>query len=163
MKKILLLLSTIIFSTHSAAQTDPVNSETPQVIKQVFDLQSTDLATMYQFIPDYVEIDVGEAVRFQGTVGSHTAHSIKGMLPEGVKPIKITYSNQSDIVFDKPGVYGIKCKMHHRYGMVALIVVGDPSVNLDEARAAALKRVSRRAQDKMQKMLDKAELKRPQA
>lgn len=135
-----------------------VNADT-KVIKQVFDIQSTDLDAMYQFIPDYVEIDVGESVRFEGTVGSHTAHSIKGMLPEGVEPITIAYSDVSKVTFDKPGVYGIKCKVHHRYGMVALIVVGDPSVNIEQARAAAKKRVSRRGQEKMQRLLDKAELK----
>ena len=42
-------------------------------------------------------------------------------------------------------------------GMVALIVVGDPSVNIEEARASAKKRVSRKAQKKMQALLDRAE------
>ncbi len=43
--------------------------------------------------------------------------------------------------------------------VVALVVVGDPSVNIEEARIAAKKRVSRRAQNKMQGLLDKAEQK----
>lgn len=83
---------------------------------------------------------------------------VKVKLPEGVEPITISYQNVSDIKFDKPGVYGIKCKVHHRYGMVALIVVGDPAGNLEQAREAALKRVSRRGQDKMQRLLDRAEV-----
>ncbi|MFA0070803.1 azurin, partial [Vibrio breoganii] len=36
-------------------------------------------------------------------------------------------------------------------------VVGDPSANIEEARDAAKKRVSRRAQKKMQGLLDQAE------
>ena len=150
MKKILPLLCLLLVCSPA------VRAET-QVIKQVFDIKTADLDAMYQFIPDYVAIDVGDSVRFEGTVGSHTAHSIQGMLPEGVEPITISYQKVSDIKFDKPGVYGIKCKVHHRYGMVALIVVGDPSVNIEEARAAALKRVSRRGQDKMKRLLDRAE------
>lgn len=152
--KPLFLLALSLFIAQSA------HAET-QVIKQVFDIETTDFDAMYQFIPDYVEIEVGEKVRFEGSVGSHTAHSIKGMLPEGVKPITIAYSDISEVTFDKPGVYGIKCKVHHRYGMVALIVVGDPSGNIVQAREAAKKRVSRRAQDKMQAMLDKAEKRIP--
>ncbi|MDN3682422.1 plastocyanin/azurin family copper-binding protein [Vibrio tapetis subsp. quintayensis] len=128
-----------------------------KVIKQVMDMNSENIDKMYQFIPDYVEIQPGDKVLFKGTVGSHTAHSIQGMLPEGAEPIMISGSNAKEVTFDKPGVYGIKCKVHHRHGMVALVVVGDPSINIVEARAAAKKRVSRRSQAKMQDLLDKAE------
>jgi pseudoazurin len=148
--RVLLLLLTLL-STSVFAET--------KVIKQVMDMNSENIDKMYQFIPDYVEIEPGDKVLFKGTVGSHTAHSIQGMLPEGAKPVMISGSNASEITFDKPGVYGIKCKVHHRHGMVALVVVGDPSVNIDEARAAAKKRVSRRAQKKMQGLLDQAEQK----
>ncbi|CAV26306.1 Azu1 pseudoazurin (blue copper protein) [Vibrio atlanticus] len=149
MRLILLILSII------AA---PAFAET-KVIKQVMDMNSENIDKMYQFIPDYVEIEPGDKVLFKGTVGSHTAHSIQGMLPDGAKPLMISGSNAQEVTFDKPGVYGIKCKVHHRHGMVALVVVGDPSVNLEEARTAAKKRVSRRAQKKMQSLLDQAEQK----
>lgn len=145
----LILLVFAILAAPSFAET--------KVIKQVMDMNSENIDKMYQFIPDYVEIEPGDSVVFQGTVGSHTAHSIQGMLPEGAEPVMISASKSSAITFDKPGVYGIKCKVHHRHGMVALIVVGDPSVNIEEARAAAKKRVSRKAQKKMQALLDKAE------
>ena len=39
------------------------------------------------------------------------------------------------ITFDKPGVYGYKCKPHYGMGMVGMIVVGD-ATNLDQAKAA---------------------------
>ncbi|MBY7729846.1 azurin [Vibrio splendidus] len=149
--RVLLLILSIITAA-------PVIAET-KVIKQVMDMNSENIDKMYQFIPDYVEIEPGDKVLFKGTVGSHTAHSIQGMLPEGAKPLMISGSNTQEVVFDKPGVYGIKCKVHHRHGMVALVVVGDPSVNIEEARIAAKKRVSRRAQNKMQGLLDKAEQK----
>lgn len=134
----------------------PIYAET-KVIRQVMDMNVENIDKMYQFIPDYVEIQPGDTVKITGSMGAHTAHTIPGMLPEGAEPIGVANASISDIVFTKPGVYGIKCKVHHRHGMVALIVVGDPSVNIEEARAAAKKRVSRRGQDKMQKLLDKAE------
>ncbi|PMG25352.1 azurin [Vibrio splendidus] len=148
--RLLLLILTII-ATPALAET--------KVIKQVMDMNSENIDKMYQFIPDYVEIEPGDKVLFKGTVGSHTAHSIQGMLPNSAKPLMISGSSAQEVTFDKPGVYGIKCKVHHRHGMVALVVVGDPSVNLEEARTAAKKRVSRRAQKKMQGLLDQAEQK----
>ena len=36
----------------------------------------------------------------------------------------------------KPGIYGIKCKPHYVMGMVGLVVVGDPSSNLEAAKQA---------------------------
>jgi len=30
----------------------------------------------------------------------------------------------SSIVFDTPGIYGFKCKVHNRHGMFALTIVG---------------------------------------
>ncbi|MFA0709147.1 azurin, partial [Vibrio sp. 10N.222.48.A3] len=62
MRLILLILSII------AA---PAFAET-KVIKQVMDMNSENIDKMYQFIPDYVEIEPGDKVLFKGTVGSHT-------------------------------------------------------------------------------------------
>jgi len=39
-----------------------------------------------------------------------------------------------EITFDKPGVYGYKCKPHYGMGMVGMIVVGEPT-NADQAKA----------------------------
>jgi pseudoazurin len=41
------------------------------------------------------------------------------------------------VTFAKPGVYGIKCNPHYGMGMVALVVVGDPAVNLKTAEAVS--------------------------
>jgi len=150
--RVLLLLAALLSA--------PLYAET-KVIRQVMDMDVENIDKMYQFIPDYVHIQPGDTVKITGSLGAHTAHSIQGMLPEGAEPIGVANASISDITFDVPGVYGIKCKVHHRHGMVALIVVGDPSVNIEQARAAAKKRVSRRAQKKMQMLLDKAEAEIP--
>ena len=41
------------------------------------------------------------------------------------------------IQFDIEGVFGYKCTPHYILGMVGLIVVGNPSSNLDKAKAFA--------------------------
>ena len=38
--------------------------------------------------------------------------------------------------FDVEGVYGYNCTPHAMLGMVGLVVVGDPSSNLDAAKKA---------------------------
>jgi len=43
-------------------------------------------------------------------------------------------SKDVTVTFDVGGVYGVRCVPHYAMGMVALIVVGDPSVNLEGAR-----------------------------
>jgi len=40
------------------------------------------------------------------------------------------------VVFDKPGIYGVRCKPHYGMGMVGLIVVGQPD-NVEKAKAAS--------------------------
>jgi pseudoazurin len=54
------------------------------------------------------------------------------------------------VTFDVEGVYGVRCVPHYSMGMVALIVVGDPSVNLEAARQV---RQTGRARQRMTELL----------
>ena len=127
------------------------------IVKQIYDINAPKADEMYQFVPDYLEIKKGDTIRFLGTVGRHTVHSVKGMIPEGAKPIKIMPRQPNEITFDKPGVYGIKCKLHQRHGMVAVIVVGEDVHNIETARSNVSRGVSEFTRPKMHKLLDKAE------
>ena len=89
---------------------------------------------MMVFEPALVKIQAGDTVKFLATDKSHNAESIKGMLPAGAMPFVGKMSQDIEVVFDKPGVYGVKCMPHYGMGMVAMVVVGEPS-NLDEAKA----------------------------
>ena len=40
------------------------------------------------------------------------------------------------MTFDRPGVYGVRCKPHYGMGMVAMVVVGTPA-NIDQAKAVS--------------------------
>jgi len=86
------------------------------------------------FEPALIRIAPGDTVRFVPTDKGHDAASIPGMLPEGAAPFAGKMSQEVAVTFDKAGVYGVKCKPHYGMGMVALVVVGEPS-NVDAAKA----------------------------
>lgn len=86
------------------------------------------------FEPALVTIAPGDTVKFIATDKSHNAESVEGMLPDGAKTFVGKINEEPTITFDKPGVYGIKCKPHYAMGMVALIVVGKPGNEADAAK-----------------------------
>lgn len=91
------------------------------------------------FEPAVLQVAPGDTVHFVPTDKSHNAESIEGMLPEGAQPFAGKINEAVTVTFAQDGVYGIKCKPHYAMGMVALVVVGDPKVNLDAARAVPQK------------------------
>jgi pseudoazurin len=86
------------------------------------------------FEPSLVKIAPGDVVKFVPADKGHNVETIKGMLPEGAEPFAGKMSEEIKVTFDKPGIYGFRCKPHYGMGMVGLIVVGDPA-NTDSARA----------------------------
>lgn len=86
------------------------------------------------FEPDLVRIAPGDTVHFVATDKTHNAETIKGMIPDGAEPFVGKTNADVTVTFDQAGVYGIKCKPHYAMGMVALVVVGEPT-NLDAAKA----------------------------
>ncbi|MGN6097273.1 MAG: pseudoazurin [Bosea sp. (in: a-proteobacteria)] len=87
------------------------------------------------FEPAVVKIAPGDTVRFVPADKGHNVESIAAMLPEGAPAVAGKISEEVAVTFDKPGVYGYKCKPHYGMGMVAMVVVGD-APNLDQAKAA---------------------------
>lgn len=85
------------------------------------------------FEPNYIDAAPGDTVTFVPTDKGHDAASIDGMIPEGAEPFKGEISKPVTITVDKEGVYGVKCVPHYGMGMVALIVVGQPT-NLEQAK-----------------------------
>ena len=86
------------------------------------------------FEPAFLQIEVGDSVTFVPVDKGHDAVSIKGMVPDGAEAFAGKINKEITVVFDAPGVYGVKCVPHYGMGMVALIVAGD-AVNLDAALA----------------------------
>lgn len=90
---------------------------------------------MFQFDPNFVRIQPGDTVHFIAKDKGHDVRSIPGMLPDGAKPFQGEMNKDVTVTFTQPGVYGVECTPHYGMGMVALIVVGDPSSNLAKAEA----------------------------
>ena len=88
------------------------------------------------FEPDLVKVQPGDTVTFLSTDPGHDAMSIPSMLPEGAQPFEGQLGKDVTVTFTQPGVYGIKCKPHYVMGMVGVVVVGDPSSNLEAAKQA---------------------------
>jgi pseudoazurin len=92
---------------------------------------------MFQLEPSFLKIQPGDTVHFVAKNKGHNVESIKGMIPQGAQPFKGEMNKDLTVTFTKPGVYGVKCTPHYGMGMVALIIVGDPSSNLKVAEAAS--------------------------
>jgi pseudoazurin len=83
------------------------------------------------FEPAFLQIEVGDTVKFIPTDKSHNAEVIKGMFPEGGTEFKGKLNEEISVTFDVAGAYGYKCAPHYGMGMVGLIVVGAEPANLD--------------------------------
>jgi pseudoazurin len=90
---------------------------------------------MFQFDPTLLRIQPGDTVHFIAKDKGHDVQSIVGMIPDGAEPFKGEMNKDLTVTLTKPGVYGVECTPHYGMGMVALIIVGDPSVNLEKAQA----------------------------
>lgn len=88
------------------------------------------------FEPSLVRINPGDTVKFIPADKGHNVETVDNMLPEGGKAFVGKVNEELAITFDKPGVYGYKCKPHYSMGMVGMVVVGNPT-NVDQAKAVA--------------------------
>ncbi|SHF20232.1 pseudoazurin [Ruegeria intermedia] len=112
-------------------------TEQPQVavVHQLIDPSAQVVAEVFRFEPKFLRVPAGATVRFKGSVGRHTVSSIRAMIPEGARSFEIRGKPEMELTFEHEGVYGIRCRVHGRHGMVMLLVVGDPGVNITTARA----------------------------
>lgn len=157
MKTLSLLIFLFLSGSLYADNSSKTKTHELKIVKQVYDINAATAGEMYQFIPDYLEINTGDTVKFLGTFGRHTVHSVKGMAPEGTPKIAIMPRQPNEVKFDTAGIYGIKCKIHQRHGMVSLIVVGGDLHNMKKSRDSVKQGVSTFTVPKMHKLLDKAE------
>ena len=98
---------------------------------------------MFVFEPAVLNIKKGDTVTWIGDA-MHNSASIKEMLPKDAKPwtgklTKKAGEKSISVKFDTEGLYGYNCTPHAMFGMVGLVIVGDPSSNAKVAKAAALK------------------------
>ncbi|MEM7667586.1 MAG: plastocyanin/azurin family copper-binding protein [Pseudomonadota bacterium] len=94
------------------------------IVHQHTDNMAGIAARMFRFEPDILKIAPGETVVFLNSVRSHTVRTQQPLWPDGVDPLSIRGKARSEVTFDRPGLYGITCARHGRYGMTMLIAVG---------------------------------------
>ena len=79
---------------------------------------------------DIARIDVGDTITWLPKSKGHNVEFIAG--PDGWEaPKKSKNGKEVAITFDTPGVYLYQCTPHATMGMIALVVVGDDTSNLD--------------------------------
>lgn len=86
------------------------------------------------FEPAVLYVAPGDTVTFHPTHAGHNAASKRGMIPEGAEPWNSALDVAHTVTLTVPGVYGYICVPHYEMGMVGVIVVGDPSANLEAVR-----------------------------
>jgi len=90
-----------------------------------------------RFVSDIVYIQPGDSVAWINMT-SHNSVSIEGMIPEGAEAWRSDMGDNYQLTLNIEGVYAYVCEPHLGFGMVGLIVVGEP-VNLKKVREVSLK------------------------
>ncbi len=99
---------------------------------------------------DIARIDVGDTITWVPTSKGHNVHFIGG--PEGWDlPKKSKNNAEVAITFDVPGVYLYQCTPHATMGMIALVVVGEDTSNLDAIKKIKIRGKSKK---KFKKLLE---------
>ena len=98
---------------------------------------------------DVAEIDVGDKITWLPASKGHNVHFIAG--PDGWElPKKSKNNKEVAITFDTPGIYLYQCTPHASMGMIALVIVGGDTSNLD---AIAKAKVRGKSKKKLKKLL----------
>ncbi len=112
----------------------PVFAET-FIVRMISEDSTIDGDTTMVFDPPLLQIAVGDTVIFEPTQTGHNTASKRGMIPEGVESWNSRFDEAFEITFTQDGTYGYVCMPHYSMGMIGVILVGDYTVNLEEARA----------------------------
>ena len=98
---------------------------------------------------DVAEIDVGDTITWLPASKGHNVHFIAG--PDGWDlPKKSKNNKEVAITFDTPGIYLYQCTPHASMGMIALVIVGGDTSNLDAITKAKVRGKSKK---KLKKLL----------
>lgn len=103
----------------------------PHVISVVRDAETG----QPRFDPPVLFIQPGDKVHISMAGKVFASRLIAGMHPPAADVWWGQVGESVDVTLTEPGVYGHKCGASYALGLVGLIVVGDPDVNLAAARS----------------------------
>jgi pseudoazurin len=104
------------------------------------------------FEPAVVYAQPGDTIRFVPTDKGHNSAAV--VVPDGAEEWKGKLSKEESVTLTVPGLYSYKCTPHFGLGMVGLVAVGDPSINLEAVKSA---RYPGKAQQVMADLLKEVE------
>ena len=114
-------------------------------------LNKRDDGAKMAYSEDITRINVGDTITWVPTSKGHNVHFIAG--PEGWElPKKSKNNKEVAITFDTPGVYLYQCTPHATMGMIAMVIVGGDTSNLDDIKSMKLRGKSKK---KMKSILNK--------
>ncbi|MEM8577002.1 MAG: pseudoazurin [Pseudomonadota bacterium] len=88
------------------------------------------------FNPPVIKVNVGDTVKFVNADRGHNAQVDEDMLPDGGTEFRGRINEEIEVTFEADGTYGYYCQPHRALGMVGLVLVGDASVNFEDAKSA---------------------------
>ena len=92
---------------------------------------------------DITRIDLGDTITWVPADKGHNVEIIAA--PEGFDiPKKSKLNKEVAITFDTPGVYLYQCTPHKSMGMIALVIVGEDTSNLDAVADAKVRGKSKK-------------------
>ncbi|MEM8852352.1 MAG: pseudoazurin [Pseudomonadota bacterium] len=103
-------------------------------IVKMLNIDPDDPERQMVFEPEILFIAPGDTVTFVPTDKGHNAATKRGMLPDGAEPWNGAIDEEISVTLTVPGTYGYVCLPHLEMGMVGLILVGDYTVNFEDAR-----------------------------
>jgi len=111
------------------------------------------------FRPAVVQIEPGDTVEFVAADFGHDLESLQALRPEGAEPFQAPKNAGAEVTFETEGVHVYHCAAHKTMGMVGVVVVGDPTVNLGDVRQAAQAsdKLSAKGKQRLARMLDRVE------
>lgn len=126
-------------------------------VGQITDPRAASAQKMFFFEPKLIQVAPGETLEILNSRGEHTVDSIDGLWPDGVAPVAIASDPKARVTFPGAGYYPFRCRRHGQYGMVLLVVAGQPDdkqeliarieeLTLDKREKAALRALFDQAQ-----------------
>lgn len=129
-RKVLQVAVAVICCPAAAAQaTENASSKSAAerlTVDQITDVSATAATGMFRFEPDLLKLSPGDELVFLNSRSDHTVHTVPELWPDGVAPVAIAHKPEAKVVFEREGFYGFRCRRHGQYGMVMLVVVGQP-------------------------------------
>jgi pseudoazurin len=86
------------------------------------------------FEPAVVYAQPGDTIRFVPVDKGHNSTAV--VVPDGAEAWTGKLSKETSVTLEVPGLYSYKCTPHFGLGMVGLVAVGDPTVNLEAVKSA---------------------------